>query len=199
MKKFLLIFTFMLLPGISGIAFAAVGCDLNDPDRDVKRLFPSSTGYRTAYLSIDKQGGEALLGQVEERLGEKFSGQFETIDVPYTIYTVLKGKETIGYIHGVNQRGQYGGLQVFLALDTKGNITDFYYQRLTSKEAASMRSPEFAAQFRKLSLVDFVPYNPVTRSGIPGVIKQHESDDFFATIRAVKKNLILMDVFIFNK
>jgi len=199
MKKLLLLFAFMLLSGISEVAFAAVGCDLNDPDRDVKRLFPSSTGYRTAYLSVDKQGGETLLRQIEERLGDKFSGQYETIDVPYTVYTVLMGKEIIGYIHGVNQRGQYGGLQVFLALDAKGKITDFYYQRLTSKEAAAMRSQEFASQFRELSITDFVPYNPVTRSGIPGAIKQSESNDFFATLRAVKKNLILMDVFIFKQ
>ena len=188
----------MLLPGFLQSAFAAVGCDLNDPDRDVKRLFPSSTGYRTAYLSVDKQGGEALFRRIEERLGDKFSGQYETMDVPYTVYTVLKGKETIGYIHGVNQRGQYGGLQVFLALDVKGKITDFYYQRLTSKEAAAMRSKEFASQFKELSIADFARYNPVTRSEIPDAIKQGESNDFFATLRAVKKNLILMDVFIFN-
>ena len=199
MRKLLLICVFMLLPGISGIAFAAVGCDLNDPDRDVKRLFPASTGYRTAYLSIDKMGGAAILKQVEERLGDRFSGQFETIDVPYTVYTILKGKETIGYIHGINQKGQYGGLQVFMAFDMDGKITGFYYQKLTSRDAAAMRSPEFAAQFKGLSMADFASYDPVTRAGIPGVIKQREDGDFFATLRAVKKNFILMDIFVFSE
>jgi hypothetical protein len=198
MKKLLFVFIFMLLPGISGDAFAAVGCDLNDPDRDVKRLFPASTGYKTAYLSVSKTGGEALLKQVEERLGDRFSGIYETIDVPYTVYTIFNGRETIGYIHGINQKGQYGGLQVFLAFDTAGRITDFYYQKLTSRDAAALRSPEFAAQFKGLSMADFASYNPVTKAGIPGVIKQREDNDFFATLRAVKKNLILMDVFIFN-
>ena len=199
MKQYLLIFIIMLFPGISGSAFAAVGCDLNDPDRDVKRLFPASTGYRTAFLSIDRSGGQALLKQVEERLGDVFSGIYETIDVPYTVYTVLKGKETIGYIHGINQKGRYGGLQVFTAFDTKGTITDFYYQRLTGKDASVLRSPEFAAQFKGLSLADFVPYNPVTRAGIPDAIKPGTGDDFFATLRAVKKNLILMDIFVFRQ
>ena len=37
--------------------FAAVGCDLNDPDRDVARLFPESTGYKTDYVSIKDRGG----------------------------------------------------------------------------------------------------------------------------------------------
>jgi len=186
------------MPLPPGNAFAAVGCDLNDPDRDVKRLFPASTGYKTQYLSIDRLGGEKLLKQVEERLGDKFSGLYETIDVPYTVYTILKGKETIGYIHGINQKGKYGGLQVFLAFDTKGKIVDFYYQKLTGKEAATMRSPKFVAQFKGLTLTDFLSYNPTTRKGIPSAIKQEESDDFFATIRAAKKNLILMDIFVFN-
>ncbi len=46
-------------------AWGAVGCDLNDPDRDVARLFPESTGYKTHYVSIDRKGGEPLLAKVE--------------------------------------------------------------------------------------------------------------------------------------
>ena len=193
----LLLLTLMLVHGISNSVFAAVGCDLNDPDRDVKRLFPASTGYRTAYLSISKSGGEPLFEQLQTRLGDKFTGLFETIDVPYTVYTILKGKEIIGYIHGVNQRGQYGGMQVFLVLDTKGTILDFYMQRLTSKDTA-MRSKEFGSQFKGLSLTNFNSYNPVKRTGIPSVINPREDNDFFAVLRAVKKNLILMDIFIFS-
>jgi hypothetical protein len=183
----------------SGSAFAAVGCDLNDPDRDVKRLFPVSTGYKTDYLSIDKIGGQELLQRVEKRLGDKFSGLYETIDVPYTVYTIFKDKEIIGYIHGINQKGKYGGLQVFLAYDKEGKIADFYYQKLTSRDAAIMRSPEFATRLKGLTLIDFTTYNPQTHSGIPSSIKLEETNDFFATLRAVKKNLILMDIFVFNK
>jgi hypothetical protein len=89
-------------------------------------------------------------------------------------------------------------LQVFLAFDTKGMIADFYYQRLTGRDAAALRAPEFAAQFRGLSMTDFASYNPVKRDGIPGAIKPEKGDDFFSTLRAVKKNLILMEFFIFN-
>src|SRR5512143_2316057 len=82
-------------------ARAAVGCDLNDPDRDVARLFPESSGYKTIYTSIVKQGGDKLLATVESRLGDRFQGLYETIDVPYTIYEIYSGKKKIGYIHGV--------------------------------------------------------------------------------------------------
>ena len=45
--------------GLAAVAlYAAVGCDLNDPDRDVKRLFPGSTGFKTLYVSISKKGGD---------------------------------------------------------------------------------------------------------------------------------------------
>ena len=49
MKK--MIFALLLVLIGSGAAWAAVGCDLNDPDRDVARLFPESTGYKTIYTS----------------------------------------------------------------------------------------------------------------------------------------------------
>ncbi len=203
-RNVLMTFLCFLLLGSESI-FAAVGCDLNDPDRDVARLFPGSTGYRTSYASIDKKGGEPLLREVEKRLGEPFQGLFETIDVPYTIYEILNGTQIIGYIHGVNQKGQYGGIQVFLCLDPNGVIRNFYFQKLTSKAAKELRSPEFGKQFIGLSLKDFEAYdvssgkapagNPL--SSIQNPVPEAETD-FRASLRATKKNLILMDVFVFH-
>ncbi len=112
----------LILLAAPAVLRAAVGCDLNDPDRDVKRLFPGSTGYKTIYVSIARKGGDALLKEVEARLGDTFKGLYETADVPYTMYEVYKGDELMGYIHGVNQKGTYGGLQVFLAIDRQGVI-----------------------------------------------------------------------------
>src|SRR5512136_1552321 len=88
----------MLLLFLTGYstAWGAVGCDLNDPDRDVSRLFPESTGYKTIYVSIDRKGGEPLLAKVEARLGDKFHGIYETIDVPYTLYEIYANKKKIG-------------------------------------------------------------------------------------------------------
>lgn len=185
--------------------YAAVGCDLNDPDRDVKRLFPGSTGFKTLYVSISKKGGDDLLKRIEARLGDRFAGLFETADVPYTMYEVYKGADLIGYIHGTNQKGTYGGLQVFLALDLKGVIKGFYFQKLTSKAAKAFREPAFGDQFLGLSLGDFYKYDvvsgkeepsgPVSRikNPVPGSEK-----DFRAALRATKKNLILVDEFLLD-
>jgi hypothetical protein len=198
-----LAFAGLVLAAAALSLYAAVGCDLNDPDRDVKRLFPESTGYKTLYVSIAKKGGEDLLRKIEARLGDTFKGLFETSDVPYTMYEIHKGADVIGYIHGTNQKGTYGGLQVFLALDPDGVIRGFYFQKLTSRAAKAFRALAFGEQFLGLSLEDFYKYDVVTgKEDPPGPvsrIKNPDPDseaDFRAALRATKKNLILADEFL---
>ncbi len=183
--------------------YAAVGCDLNDPDRDVKRLFPESTGYKTLYVSISKKGGEELLREIEARLGDRFTGLYETADVPYTMYEIYKGPDLVGYIHGVNQKGTYGGLQVFLALDPAGVIRGFYFQKLTSRAAKAFRALSFGEQFLGLSLEDFYRYDVVSgREDPPGPVSRIKNPDpaseadFRSALRATKKNLVLVDEFL---
>ncbi len=194
----------VVLLGAAAPARGAVGCDLNDPDRDVVRLFPGSTGYRTTYAAIDKRGGEALLRKVEARLGDRFHGLYETIDVPYTIYEIFGGKTRIGYIHGVNQKGQFGGIQVFVALDMEGRILSFYIQKMTSRWSKRLRDPAFGRQFVGLALPDFERYDPVAGGGTgkAAAIRNPEPDaeaDFRAAMRATKKNLVLMDEFVYSE
>jgi hypothetical protein len=198
-----LILAFLLLPLLILPLWAAVGCDLNDPDRDVKRLFPESTGYRTLYVSIKNKGGEKLLQEIEQRLGDRFKGLFETMDVPYTMYQIYRGETLVGYIHGVNQKGRYGGIQVFLAFDLEGNIKALYFQKLTSKQASLFRDQKFGQQFAGLNLKDFYNYDVVTgKELVPGKISRivnpaaDTESDFMAAMRAVKKNLILVDEFL---
>ncbi|HBE89162.1 MAG TPA: hypothetical protein DDW67_08500 [Elusimicrobia bacterium] len=201
MKRMLSI---LILSAWAAPAFAAVGCDLNDPDRDVERLFPSSTGYKVRYLNVKAAGGEEMLARIEKRLGDKFKGLYETIDVPYTVYDIYRGTEPLGHIHGVNQKGQFGGIQVFLALDRAGVIKSFYIQKLTSRAAKDLRSKEFAAQFEGLSLPDFAGYDPLKGAAKPGApaaaikASKKAAADFPNVMRAVKKNLILMDELVFS-
>src|SRR5574341_1746390 len=171
------------------IAWAAVGCDLNDPDRDVARLFPESTGYKTIYTSIQQKGGEPLLSRVETSLGDKFHGLYETIDVPYTIYEIYANKKKVGYIHGVNQKGQFGGIQVFVVLDLEGRIRGFYIQKMTSQYAGKLRDAKFGKQFIGLTLKDFELYDVGTGTASGGVeaIKNpalEAESDFKAALRA---------------
>ena len=199
----LLIPAFFITIMVCTSGWAAVGCDLNDPDRDVARLFPESTGYKTIYTSIQKVGGQKLLTTVETRLGDKFKGLYETIDVPYTIYEINAGKKKIGYIHGVNEKGQFGGIQVFLVLDLEGTVKGFYIQKMTSQYAGKLRDANFGKQFIGLTLKDFDHYDVASGKGSGKVenIKNPAPEaeaDFRAALRAAKKNLILMDEFVFS-
>lgn len=185
---------------------AAVGCELNDPDRDVRRLFPGATGFKTEYVSVQKAGGEPLLRRIEARLGDRFQGLYETVDVSYTMYRIYKGQDLIGYIHGVNQKGRYGGIQVFLSLDLQGTIRAFYFQRLTNQSAAKLRDPAFGRQFVGVTLADFAAYDPASGAVKPGsrlaAVKNpapDAEDDFRAALRGAKKNLILCEVFLFGR
>ena len=203
LSQWVLILTSLLVLGGYSVAWSAVGCDLNDPDRDVARLFPESTGYKTNYVSIVQRGGEPLLRKVEARLGDKFQGIYETIDVPYTIYEILGNKKKIGYIHGVNQKGQYGGIQVFVSLDLEGRIKAFYIQKMTSKYAGRLRDASFGKPFLGLTLKDFDLYDVTSgkATGKAAEIKNPVPEaeaDFRAALRATKKNLVLMDEFIYS-
>ena len=90
-------------------AFAAVGCTLTDPDRDIRRLFPKASNYKTEFLAIADHGGETLRTEIEKKLGDTLDTLYETNDVPYAYYTILQGTTVIGYVHGVNQKGRFGG------------------------------------------------------------------------------------------
>lgn len=192
----------LLLTGAAS-AFAAVGCDLNNPERDVPRLFPESTSYKTVYLSIQKQGGPALLKRIEHRLGSQFVQLYAPIDVPYTLYEVYKDKKKIGYIHGVNQKGQFGGIQVFMTQDLNGKIKTFYLQKITGNAASKFRDPKFSRKFEGITLRDFDTYDPVRAKGTGRIAEiQNPSPeletDFLGILRGLKKNLVLMDEFVFQ-
>jgi len=196
MQKMLLIVAIILM---AIPAWAAVGCDLNDPDKDVARLFPGSTSYKTSYRNLSREGGKELLARLEAKLGDKFSGLYETLDVPYTLYSVYKGKTLAGYIHGVNQKGHYGGIQIFLSLDTTGKITNMYFQKISSKSAASFKATEFTNQFRGMTMKEFAAWDVKSAKGsgkVASISNPAPKDpDFAAIMRGVKKNLVLMQHF----
>jgi len=184
-------------------AQAAVGCNLNDPDRDVPRLFPGSTSYNTRYVSIKQLGGEPFLKKIEKRLGEKYLALYAPIDTPYTLYEIYNGKKKVGYIHGVNQKGRFGGIQVFMAQDMHGRVTSFYLQRISGHMANKFRDSKFYRKFAGITLKDFDTFDPISGKGsgriaeIRSPVPDSETD-FYGVLRGLKKNLILMDEFVFS-
>jgi hypothetical protein len=200
-----IIFTAFLLFCVAAVpALAATGCDLNDADRDVPRLFPGSTSYKTIYVSIGQQGDASFLRKIEDRLGERYLALYAPIDQPYTIYEIYNGKKKIGYIHGVNQKGQFGGMQIFIAQDLNGTVKTFYLQRIPGQKAGKFRDPKFCLQFVGVALKDFDTFDPASGKGsgriaqISNPVPERERD-FHGVLRGLKKNLVLMDAFVFSE
>jgi hypothetical protein len=188
-------------------AAAIQGCTLNDPDRDIRRLFPASTDYRTMFIALSDRGGDADRSWLASRLGVELDPVYEAVDLPYAYYEVLKGKEVLGFVFGVNQKGRYGGMQVILATDPKGVIIDAYFQKLSTPARKAFVAESFIGQFKGLSLKDFYFHQGYRDMGktpdadrIAAIAPPKDdgdatAQDFRATLRGVKKALILFDHF----
>ncbi len=193
---------FLFFLAMAAPTLAAVNCELNNPSSDVPRLFPESTSFKTVYFSFAQRGGDPLLRKVEARLGG-VPTLYAPLNVPYTLYEVYKGKKKVGYVHGVNQKGQFGVLEVFVSLDMDGMIKTFYIQRMSGPWAKKFTSPKFGRQFVGLTLKDFERYDTVSGKGSGKVAAianpaPEAATDFFGLLRAVKKNLVLMDEFFYS-
>ena len=186
-------------------ASGATGCTLNDPDRDIRKIFPDATGYKTEFISIEEKGGQKLADRLESTLKDELDSKYEALDVPYAYYDVLKGREIIGRVHGVNQKGKYGGMQLITATDTNGVIVAFYYQKISSPESRRFRDKEFTDLFISLTLDDFIKWKNAPPDGLEetkiGRIKdptEKSRGDFEATLRGMMKNLFLLQEFKLN-
>ena len=187
-------------------AQAIQGCTLKDPDRDVRRLFPKATDYRSSFISLADRGGAARLSWLAERLGDELDPVYEAVDLPYAYYEVLEGSRVVGYVFGVNQKGRYGGMQIILATDVEGRIRSLYFQRLATPQRDAFVADTFTRRFVGLTLADFYYHAGYGRLGVEreedriAVIgAPADSDaarhDLRAALRGVKKALILLDSF----
>ena len=197
----------LLAAAIPRPAAAIQGCTLNDPDRDIRRLFPKATDYRTTFIALSDRGGDADRSWLATRLGAKLDPVYEAVDLPYAYYEVLKGEAVIGYVFGVNQKGRYGGMQVILATDTVGVIEGLYFQKLSTPARKAFVAESFTGQFSGLSLKDFYFHAGYREMGqanaadkVASIAPPKDSgdatkQDFAAALRGVMKALILFDHF----
>lgn len=143
-------------------------------------------------------------------MGSDLDPVYETYETPHTVYSVFKGANLIGIVHGVNVPGKGGVIQVFVAVDPEsGEIRSFFFQRIESPAAKALKRKEFREQFRGLTLADFYKHDyfrvaeptsekdKVARMASPEV-GESGKQDYQASLRGLRKNLILLDMFVFN-
>lgn len=193
-------------------AFGAIGCTLSNPSEDLKYLYPEMTTFKEELNEFPRlKDGVELFKGLRARLGSDLDPIYETYQTPYTVYSVFKGQTKIGIVHGVNVPGKGGVIQVFLATDpATAEIKNFFFQRLESPAARALRSKEFRAQFSGLTLGDFYKHDyyaaadPGAKADKIAAIKAPALDpggqpDYEASLRGVRKNLILLDCFVYGR
>ena len=191
---------------------AAIGCTLSNPAEDLKYLYPEMTTFKEDLMEFPKmKDGAGLFKGLRSRLGSDLDPIYETYETPYTVYSVFKGTAKIGIVHGVNVPGKGGVIQVFLATDpASGEIKRFFFQRLESPAARQLKAKEFLAQFAGLTLADFYKHDyyavaePNAKADKVAAIKPPALDpagkpDYLAALRGIRKNLILLDCFVYGR
>jgi hypothetical protein len=210
MKRLLAIL--ILAMGAAHGLLAAIGCTLSNPAEDLKYLYPEMTSFKEDLMEFSKlKDGAALFKGMRARLGSDLDPIYETYETPYTVYGVFKGSEKIGIVHGVNVPGKGGVIQVFLATDpTTAAIRNFFFQRLESPAARQLRAKEFRAQFNGLTLADFYKHDYYAKadSGAKAdkvaaiqapALDAAGKPDYQAALRGIRKNLILLDCFVYGR
>lgn len=190
---------------------AAIGCTLSNPAQDLKYLFPDMTTYKEEAREFGKmKNGSELFKNLRGRLGSDLDPVYETYETPYTVYSVFKSSDLIGIVHGVNVPGKGGVIQVFIAASPiTGEIKNFFFQRIESPAAKALKKKEFRVQFNGLTLADFYKYDffrvaePLSDKDKVGRILAPEvgeagQHDYQASVRGIRKNLILLDMFVFE-
>ncbi|MBI3553375.1 MAG: hypothetical protein HY077_12845 [Elusimicrobia bacterium] len=193
-------------------AWAAIGCTLSNPAQDLKYLFPEMTSYKEELKEFHSlKNGKELFKNLKERLGSDLDPIYETYETPYTLYSVYKGKAKVGIVHGVNVPGKGGVIQVFLSTDPdSAAIRRFFFQRLESPAAKALREKTFRAQFEGMTLADFYKHDyyaavePGAQADKVGRIAPPKLDasgqpDYDASLRGIRKNLILLDLFVYGQ
>jgi hypothetical protein len=202
----------LILTALARQLSAAVGCTLTNPAEDLKYLYPEITTYKEELVDFPKlRDGAALFKGLRARLGSDLDPIYETYETPYTVYSVFKGSVKIGIVHGVNVPGKGGVIQVFVATDPKtGEIRNFFFQRLESPAARQLRTKEFREQFTGFTLADFYKHDYYAAAGTGAradkvaAIKAPALDpagrsDYEAALRGLRKNLILLDDFVYGR
>lgn len=193
-------------------ALAAIGCTLSNPAEDLKYLFPGMTSYKEELKEFPRmKDGAELFKALAARLGSDLDPIYEAYETPYTLYGVYRGKKKIGVVHGVNVPGKGGVIQVFLSTDPEtAEIRRFFFQRLESPAAAKLRDKAFRTQYEGLTLADFYKHDyyaaaepgaaadRVVRLAPPQVGADGKAD-YDATVRGIRKNLILLDFFAYGR
>ena len=213
MKRNVMLMLVAAVFAVPAVSYAAIGCTLRNPARDLKTLYPDMTSYREDVQEMPKHpDGKEMYAMYKTRSGGELDPIYEAYDTPHTFYTVFKNDARIGFVHGINVPGRGGVIQIFMSMNPEtAAIEKLFFQQLVSPGGKALRAKAVREQFAGLSLADFykhdyyVAADPANAADKIAALKPPEDlpeaakPDWDATLRGVRKNLLLFDFFVFDR
>ncbi|MCM8533474.1 MAG: hypothetical protein NE330_20065 [Lentisphaeraceae bacterium] len=123
MKNFLT-YTLLLLFLITDLSAQAY-CSLRNPNKQIKKFYPTNTGYRTIVGTIDKKVTEKVSKVTGLRLHKNELGK-------HNLYTIKSGIVNVGLVHSRSDLSQWGLIESIWALNNNLTIADYDFQRCRS-------------------------------------------------------------------
>ncbi|MEO0113823.1 MAG: hypothetical protein ABIK80_07710 [candidate division WOR-3 bacterium] len=164
---------------ITEIIFAGV-CIWRNPDKDIKKIFPKATGYKSIIRRYDKKE--------KEKIKKFINKELDPDETEFTFYQIFLGKKRIGTVLTHTEKGQYGAIEVVIGLDTLNRVQKVLIQRDREIKSKELRSENFLNQFTGKSFQDTIEINKTIKP-IKGAEKASKAIAF-----SVKKMLIVYQI-----
>ena len=161
---------------------AASLCVWRQPDTDISGIFGSGS-YKTVFADIS----DSLKLKIEKRLGFPLDAD----ETQFKYFPVFKGKERVGTVMTHAGKGQFGAIEVVVAVvagDSGPVIREVRIQRDREKAKAALRGKEFLGQFKGKGLTDTYKVGEDLKTAVKGAEKASQS-----VATAARKLLIVYD------
>lgn len=126
-------------------------CALRDPVEAIRFLYPHANSHRSIVRAIDSEVREKIMEELS------FSLHFNELG-KHTLYTILKGGETIGFVHVRSELAPWGLMEVAWALSPDLALDNFMFQRCRSAICAPETISEILSLLGGKSLDEIKDY-----------------------------------------
>lgn len=144
MKRFLHLFTGILLLGLTATSALADVCVWRDPERTMQKLFPQARDYKTRTEKMTPERMAAIEKAIGVPLEDTERKEFDL----YEITGSVDGKaQKLGTVLALAGKGEYGTIEVVVGVDGAGKLVGVYIQRSRERVSKALQSPGFLKQF----------------------------------------------------
>lgn len=125
----------LLAAVLCGSVHAQAFCALRDPNRQIYRLFPKATSYRSVVRTVGKDARREVGARLPFNLHFNELGR-------HTLYVPMRGDEVLGLVHVRSEAGRWGLVEVAWGFDLDLNVLSYEFQRCRDREREALEAIE---------------------------------------------------------